>query len=302
MFPQTQVSLAVPLKCSETPCSVRTRTQTAFSPHGSLRLQIPDTPHSLDSPIHERSSPSKPQLDLKSVRVHNVPVRFRFNGETGSSPMTFHLPFFHYQPQNLRFFKVTSAATFNYVPNARAEFGDITSSDLKVGTPALSIMLGGMNNLQVNRRLREERFDIFQKSDSKKIKKLTPRTKLFLNRQYRAEDGSIRTHDVGGNSANDTPQDAYTWASVTPQSLVATPMTPGSAKAKNCPPNVRISEFTFPNQPFEKKLETLPAVPEKILAEGFKFHLLRTQPESPFAGQLRIGSPDAAQLGPPEKC
>lgn len=302
MFAQTPVSLAAPPRCNETPCSVRTRTQTALSPHGSLRLPLPEIHQSFGSRTPELRSPPRAQFDAKSVKVHHIPVSFRFNCEHGSSPMTFHIPTFHHQPQNLKFFQVTSAASFNYIPNAKAEFGDITNGDIKSGNPAISITLGGLNNLQLNKRLREERFDIFQKSDSKKIKKMTSKAKWCLDRQFRAEDSTVRTPEVGGNFSNNKPRKCQSWVSATPQSQFGTPLTPVTAIAKNRPPSIKITEFNFSAQPFQGILEVATAPSEKISTESFKFSLMRSGAETGISPQQQDTSADGDASHPPEKC
>lgn len=179
MYAPRPADPAVQSRCVQTPCSTRTKADTLVFGFEGPGLDALGMPSILDSPAPEPDSPCKARLDFQSVRIYNKLVHFRFDCDSARTAMAFRIPTFYSEPKNLSFFKVTSPASFNFVSSARCEFGAITEADLRGATAAVNVRLRPANDLQVNRRLREKRFDIFQKSDAKKIRKFVQRTRQF---------------------------------------------------------------------------------------------------------------------------
>lgn len=282
MFAQQQQGPQPLPPCSQTPCSVKTNAETTLSVVEASFFGASEQPHRLDLTSRESDSPSKPRLDFKSVRVFNRLLNFSFEFDDKRTRMAIRIPTFYSEPQNQSFFKVTSLASFNFVQNFKCDFGQITERDLRPNSHLIPISLRGLNNLQLRRRLKEERFDIFQKVDSKKIRKYFTRTRREQDRRQQTGPGLF---------APATQASEADWRSFTPDQRVSqgsgvdrSLLTPG--------PHVgRIGEFDFSRvAPFEPQSVFGQGIPKNIFKEELNTEGWKTENSQRKTSALAVDS------------
>lgn len=110
-------------------------------------------------------------MDFKSVKIYNKLLKFQFPYEKSHTAMGICLPTFYSESTRQSFFKIESSESLEYVTNVKYEVSNLSDRDIRSSGLAMSFGLKRLNNLQVNRRLRDEGFEYFQKHESKKIKK-----------------------------------------------------------------------------------------------------------------------------------
>lgn len=116
--------------------------------------------------------------------------------------MAFCLPIFSSVSDKHSFHKIGSPEETNYSSNVKYEVGNISETDIRISGFGMSFQLKGLNNLQINRKLRDERFEYFQRHESKKIKKQCPKIKKELERKTDKNSEVRLLEDRGMNYRN----------------------------------------------------------------------------------------------------
>jgi len=133
--------------------------------------------HFPQSPSPDCLSPASPVLGVDNVRVYNKTLRFHFRCDKSETNVAFRIPTFFTEPKSQTFFRIVSPESFNFIPNVRYELGTVSENDFLDRRLALGLRLRGLNNLEANKRIREDTLELIQRSDSKKIRKYAPKSK-----------------------------------------------------------------------------------------------------------------------------